>query len=293
MKTTVELSKVCCLCFGAKHALENAIKAKDEHNNVVLFKQILHNKETIKYLEDLGIVTKQNLFDLTSDDYVIIRAHGEPKSTYTYLNAHNIKYLDCTCPNVLSINKLVESKQKDGYKIIIIGKYGYKTGKIHPEVYATSGWCVSPILIEDENEIRNIDLSFNKYFLVVQTTFSKPKALKIIEKIKDIMQKNNKLFDYKETMCNAQAIIHQYSIELAKKVDKMIIVGGKNSSNTIELYNSVSNFAPTYFAENLDDIKHLISTKKLLNGDYIGLSGGASTQIEQLETIKSYILSKL
>lgn len=145
MKTTVELSKVCCLCFGAKHALENAIKTKDEHNNVVLFKQILHNKETIKYLEDLGIVTKQNLFDLTSDDYVIIRAHGEPKSTYTYLNAHNIKYLDCTCPNVLSINKLVESKQKDGYKIIIIGKYGYKTGKIHPEVYATSGWCVSPI----------------------------------------------------------------------------------------------------------------------------------------------------
>ena len=66
MKTTVELSKVCCLCFGAKRALKNAIKAKNEHNNVVLFKQLLHNKETIKNLEGLGIVTKQNLFDLTS-----------------------------------------------------------------------------------------------------------------------------------------------------------------------------------------------------------------------------------
>lgn len=293
MKTTVEISKVCCLCFGAKKALESAIRAKDDHNNVVLFKQLLHNKATIKYLENMGIETKNSLNNINSTDYVIIRAHGEPKSTYTYLKKHTINYLDCTCPNVLNINKLVELKQNEGYKIIQVGKHGLFDGKIHPEVYATSGWCISPIIIEDESEIESIDLSFNKYFLVVQTTFSKQKALKIIEKITEKLKNANKIFEFKNTMCNAQELIHRYSIELAKRVDKMIVVGGKNSSNTSELYNDISSYVISYFVEDIEDVHKLIHSNKLKKGDHIGLTGGASTQIEQLNEIKSYIISRL
>lgn len=293
METRVKISEVCCLCYGAKRALTKSVEAKKEGKNVVLFKEILHNKRVVQELQKLNIVEKENLEDLQKGDFVILRAHGEGKGTYRYLDSRNIEYLDCTCPNVLSINKLVEKKNSEGYKIILIGKYGYKTGKIHPEVLGTSNWCDSPILIEEEEEIDTINLASEKYFLAVQTTFSQEKALKMINKISKKMQQLGKKFEFKDTTCNAQRVINEKSVKLAKEVDKMIVVGGKNSSNTKELFNNVSTYTTSFFVESIDDVKVLIKDKKIVKGDYIGLTGGASTIIEELNEIRDYIVKVL
>ena len=291
MDTKVEISKNCCLCYGAKRALDKAKQCVLEGDNVVLYKQLLHNKRTLQTLYDKGARQLEDLTKIGIGDRVVIRAHGEPKSTFEYLDKNNIVYEDCTCPNVARIQKLVEEKDNQGYKIIIIGKYGYKSGQMHPEVYATSNWCHNPILIEESEEVDLLDMSFDKYFLVVQTTFSSAKASQIIDLIKQKMQKNKKFFDYKNTTCNAQHIINDSSVLLAKSVDKMLVVGGKNSSNTKELFNNVAQYTQSFFVENLDDVKNLIKTGQLKKGDYIGLTGGASTVIEELEEIKNYILS--
>ena len=292
MKTNVEISKVCCLCYGASRALDNTINACRTNKNVTLFKQLLHNKRTVENLTKLGVVQKDNLEDLNKNDFVILRAHGEPISTYKYLDKNEIKYLDCTCPNVLAINKLVQIKSKQGYKIILVGKYGYKTHIMHPEVCGTAGWCNdAPIFIEEIEEVDSLNMNFDKYFLVVQTTFARDKALKIIEKIKVKMKESNKDFEYRDTTCNAQRLINEESKNLAKRVDYMIVIGGKNSSNTKELYNNVSNFTRAFFAENIDEVRDILSNNKIINGSKIGLTGGASTTKEELFEIRDFMLN--
>ena len=293
MSVKVEVSNVCCLCYGAKRALDNAIKKAKTRKNVVLFKEILHNKTTVNLLTKIGVKQKENLKDFTKDDFVIIRAHGEPKSTYEYFNSHNIEYLDCTCPNVMAINKLVEKKDLEGYKIILVGKYGYKTNVMHPEVKGTAGWCNNPIFIEEIDEINNFDYSFDKYFLVVQTTFSKSKAEDIISLLKEQMSRHNKIFEYKNTTCMAQKNINNSSVELAKRVNCMIVLGGKNSSNTKELYDNVSLYVTSFFAENLQDVKDLISLGKIKSNILIGLTAGASTTMEEVEEVKNYLEKNL
>ena len=286
----VEISKTCCLCYGAKRALDGAVEKAKEGEKVVLFKELLHNKRAVSILKNLGVQQKDNLDDLKRGDVVVIRAHGEPRETFDYLRLHEIDFLDCTCPNVKAINLLVERKNAEGYKIIIIGKYGHKTHKMHPEVYATSHYCKNPILIEDEEEIDDIDLSFPKYFLVVQTTFSSEKAQKYIKKIKEKIEGAGKIFEYRDTTCNAQHRINDDSKELAKKVDKMIVVGGKNSSNSIELFNNLSKIKKCYFVEGLDDVKKLAEESVFSPNDFVGLTGGASTAMEELVEIKNYLL---
>ena len=290
-KTNVQICDTCCLCYGAKRALEGAINAKKQGKNVVLFKEILHNKRAVQTLTSLGILVKDNLSEFSTSDYVILRAHGEGKDTYKYLQENNISYLDLTCPNVLNINKLVEKMDNLGYKIILVGKYGYKTGKMHPEVLGTSKWCNNPIFIEDLEEVLSIPLDYDKYFLVVQTTFNQTKALKIIDEVKNRLK--DKVFEYKNTTCSAQRLINEKSQLLAQKVDKMIVVGGKNSSNSKELFNNLQTIVTTYFAEDLSEVKALVKENKLVCGDKIGLTGGASTLIDELQEIKDYLLGAL
>lgn len=286
----VEISKTCCLCYGAKRALDGAVEKSKEGKKVVLFKELLHNKRAVSVLKELGAEQKDNLSDLKGDELVVIRAHGEPKETFDYLKTHNIEFLDCTCPNVKAINLLVERKNAEGYKIIIIGKYGHKTHKMHPEVYATSHYCKNPILIEDEEEIDSMDLSFPKYFLVVQTTFSSVKSNAFIEKIKAKIEGAGKIFEYRDTTCNAQHRINDDSKKLAEKVDKMIVVGGKNSSNSVELFNNLSKVVDCFFVEGIKDVKKLAEENTFSSDDYIGLTGGASTVMDELLEIKDYLL---
>lgn len=286
----VDISEKCCLCYGSSRALNIAIDTS-KTKNAVVYKELLHNKHIMETLEKHGIKQKDDLHEFTPADYVIIRAHGEPKSTFEYLEQNNIPYADCTCPNVKAINKLVELKDNDGFKIIIVGNYGFKSKKMHPEVYATSHWCNDPILIEDISEVTNIDFSFDKYFLVVQTTFSSTKAEEIIAKLKSLMEAKHKEFKYLNTTCRAQIDINEASAELARNVDKMIVVGGSNSSNTRLLYNNVSAITTAYLVEGLNEVKKLVENGDIKDTDHIGLTGGASTMIKELYEIKSFLES--
>jgi len=290
MKNNIYISETCGLCNGSQNAIDQTLKSLENKRNVVLYKEILHNKNIMKKLESKGVLVKNNLNEINKEDYVIIRAHGEPFSTFNFLDNNKIDYSDCTCPNVKAINLLVKKKSMEGYKIIVIGKYGFSNHIMHPEVEGIIGWCdIHPILIEDESEIENIDLSYDKYFLVVQTTFSSVKAEDYINKIKDIMEVNKKQFDYKCTICNAQKNINIASISLANKVDIMVVIGGKNSSNSTELYKNINSIKLTYFVENKDEVIKLLEENKLNTNQKIGITAGASTLKEDIYEIKDII----
>lgn len=289
MNLNIKICKICGLCYGAKRAVDLTTEILKNKTRVVLFKQLLHNKYTVDRLLQLGAVQKNSLDEITKEDFVIIRSHGEPKKIYEYLNCNGISYLDCTCPNVLKIIEIVKNKSAEGYKIIILGKYGYKTKIMHPEVNAISGWCNNPILIESEEEIKNIEFNFEKYFLVIQTTFSKEKALAIIEKIKLKLKLEKKTFEFFDTTCPAQLLIKEQSVKLAENVNLMLVVGDKNSSNTIELFNLLSLKVKTFFIESLEDLKELIAKREIIDGFSVGMTAGASTSLEEVYEYKEFL----
>lgn len=292
-ESKVYISSICGLCSGATSAINKTKELLKSTNNVVLYKELLHNSTVIKNLENNGAIVKNNLKDIKKDEYVVIRGHGEAPETFEYLNKNEIKYLDCTCPNVKAIQLLVKEKDNIGYKIIIIGKHGNYKETMHPEVYATSKWCNNPIIIENEDDIKNIDLSYGKYYLVSQTTFNKDKASEYINIINKIMIKNNKIFECKNTICNAQKAINESSIKLANDVDIMIVIGGRNSSNSKELYKSLLKVKQTLFIEKPKDIIYFIRSNILDKNQKIGITAGASTMKEDILKLKEIIEKSL
>ena len=293
---TVTISDICGLWSGCKRAIDTASRIA-KTNKTVLFKEIVHNKNVNNMIQNFGIKTIDDLKDAKQDECVILRAHGEPPETYNFLNSNNIQFSDCTCPNVTKIHELVHKFSSNDYKIILIGKYGKNNGKIHPEVLGTIGWCVtSPILIESEDDVLNFQPNPNeKYYLVCQTTFNESKADKFIELISKTCINFNSELVINKSICFAQKSINTASVKLAKVSDIMIVVGGKNSSNSIELFNNVKQHTNAIFIENIHDWKSELNSQNIAynKNTRFGLTAGASTLKEELVELKNLIESEI
>lgn len=291
MKTKVKVCKNCGFCFGASRAFNLVVDSTKKFKNIAVRGDLLHNEEVISTLKNLGVLKKEKLEDFKKKDLFVVRAHGEPLSTFEFLKKKGINYIDCTCPIVSMIHNLVKEKSGEGYKIIIVGNRGKTTGKVHAEVEGTSGWSKTPaLLIQDIEDAKNIDSSFDKYFLVVQTTFSELKAKRIIGIIGKILKAKHKIFEFKDTCCNAQKEVNRLSKKLAKEVDIMLVIGGKNSHNTKEIYDTaLKENKDTYFVSSLSDTKKLKEEGKLKSGLTYGLTAGTSTMPETILKIKEFL----
>ena len=292
----VVISKVCGICAGCNNAITTAKQKFADGNNVVLYKEIVHNPHVNSSFEQMGINIIDDLADASSKTHVIIRAHGEPPETYDYLNKNNIPYSNCTCINVTKIHEAVAKYSEAGYKIILIGKYGKNGGKMHPETFGTIGWCkTEPILVEDIEDVSKITMSPDKkLYIVCQTTFNESHADEIIKEIQKVCKTLNAELLVNKTICGAQKTINKYSVEMAKTVDAVIVVGGKNSSNSRELFNNVKQYKPAIFIEEITDwLKELENIGFDFKFDTkVGLTAGASTPKEELTHLKQLIENK-
>jgi len=285
----INIPKICGTCKGSTKALnivydvyEKEIK-KDNPKKIYILKEILHNPKVIEELNNLGIETIENLDNITKNDIVIIRAHGESKEIIDYLENNDIEYYDATCPNVSRIHNKVLEKYKEGYEIIIIGK------KEHPEVIGTNGWCDNfGVIIESIDDIDKISTNLRKKYIICQTTFNKEKFNKIVNNIEEIFEDSEIIVE--NSLCSAVDNICKSSIEIAKKCDLMFVIGGKNSSNTKELFNEVSKYTKSYMFSNIMDFYEFIKKEDITSDSNIGITGGASTPIKEIYNYK-YLLS--
>ena len=267
--------KIYGTCTGANKAIEVAYKLKKENTNknIYIYKEILHNPYIIKELEKDDIKCIDDLSLLTKNDILIIRAHGEPKETYDYLEKNNIEYYDATCTNVLKVHNIAIDKQNNGYKIIIVGK------KTHPEVIGTNGWINNEgIIIEKKDDYKELNKN-DKYFIVCQTTVSH----KILQELLNYMNENNISYEIENTICNAQKLIQTSSITLAEQMDIMFVIGGKESSNTKELFNLCNEVTKTYYFSDIKEFFNFIKKEKYTLNTKIGFTGGASTPKDQIK----------
>ena len=297
MENNIKIATVCGLCAGCTLAINETQKAVSQNKNVTLFKEIVHNKNVNLMLQSQGVNFCDELENLPKDHTIILRAHGEPETTITHLKDNGYTFVDCTCVNVKNIHNAVSNHSQNGEKIIIIGKYGKHSGVMHPEILGTVGWCkTEPVLIEDEEDVSKLETFSNtKFYLVCQTTFNMEKADKLIEKISAVLKSNNCDLEVNKSICLAQKQINLSSQKLAKECDLMIVVGGKNSSNTTELYNGLKPITTSIFVEDINLFEDELKANNItLSKDMkIGLTAGASTMKSELETLKTLLSNKI
>ena len=275
--------KLSGFCAGVEHTINEAKKALKQYKKVYCLGEIVHNEKVIELLKKEGIITVETIEEVPNNSKVIFRAHGEAKSVYEQAQSKNIDIIDLTCGNVKAIHISVENAKKENF-IIIIGK------KAHPEIIGTKGFAgENYYVIENEDDIipayeKFIKANLKSVYVVAQTTFSNLKFNELVEKIKAVF--NNAEITVKNTICSATEKRQKEVEEISKKVDKMLIIGGKHSSNTKELANiAEKNCKNVYLIQDKEDLKNIKFNKE----DKIGIMSGASTPKEIVEEIKKGI----
>ena len=281
----VIVAKFAGMCGGVKHTVDMANKILDENKQKTIYclGKLVHNENVIKKLENKGMKIVENINEVPNNSIVIFRAHGVTKDNYEIANEKNLKVYDLTCENVKKIQrKVINNKQK---YIIIIGK------KDHAESVATKSFAdTNSVILENEEEIKMaiqkvIDSKINKVYIVAQTTYSSLKFNEISEKLKERLNSIGIETEIDKTICMATEIRQKEADELSKKADSVIVIGGKNSSNTKKLYDiALNNCKNVYFIEsakelNIDEIKNK-NYKKIL------ILAGASTPSEDIKEVK-------
>ena len=270
----IVLAKTAGFCFGVKRAVDTVYNEINDDKEVEVFTYgpIIHNEEVVNDLDKKGVVVideNKSLSEYFQDDKkhkVIIRSHGVGKYVYEELEKYGVQIIDATCPFVKKIHKIVAEESSKGKEIIIIGDEN------HPEVIGIKGWCLNePIILDNKENAEKITLdSYKEYVIVAQTTFNNIKFKELVE---IFTKKDYNVYVY-STICNATWERQEEARRLASEVDTMIVIGGKNSSNTQKLYNiSKKECKNTYYIQTLVDLDLTV----IESAKRVGITAGAST----------------
>lgn len=269
MNNKITLAKTAGFCFGVDRAVNMVYDLSESKKTVCTLGPIIHNPQLVSDLASKGVNIINTPNEAIKTDTVVIRSHGVSHSVYDELQKLNLDYVDATCPFVSKIHKIVREKSMQGYTIIIAGD------KNHPEVLGIKGHSVSDTyVIKNKKELIECLDMLKKHgktdiILVAQTTYNTKiwsECIKIAKKVCT----NLIFFD---TICNATNERQAEAISLAKKSDLMIVVGGRESSNTKKLKDVCEKYTTTYLIETRDELFDLpINDYKT-----IGVTAGAST----------------
>lgn len=276
----VILAESAGFCFGVKRAVEKVYEQAAIGKKIYTFGPIIHNEEVVKDLENKGVTVIETEEELTSltEGTVVIRSHGVSKHICDLIAQSGLECVDATCPFVKRIHNIVEKESAAGKKIIIIGNAG------HPEVEGIMGWSHTPAsVIESSEEAENFNCKKDEMLCIVsQTTFNYNKFKELVE----IFQKKGYNVNVVNTICNATEERQTKAREIAARVDAMIVIGGKHSSNTRKLYEICKEkCANTYFIQTLDDLHLELPETAAL----VGITAGASTPNNIIEEVQNYV----
>jgi len=257
----IELAKKYGFCFGVKRA----IKIAENSPNSATYGELIHNGEEIKRLKDnYNVKTLTSFESLKDEKSIIIRTHGITKGDLEALQKEGKEIIDATCPFVTSPQKIVEEMSKEGYNIVIFGDIN------HPEVKGIISYSKTPVFTTLNPSELDKERLGRKVAVISQTT----KKIEEFTSLVNYLMTRVKEVRVFNTICNATLENQEAVFELAKRADVMIIIGGKNSSNTKQLYLISKDICEdSYHIENENELKEeWFSGKKLC-----GISAGAST----------------
>ena len=250
-------------CWGVKRAVNMAVETLKGNSRTFCLGELIHNRREIERLKKLGMEFIESMEELRSGDTVIIRSHGVSPKVVKELKERGTRIVDATCPFVKDVHEKATKLQKEGYPVLILGNPN------HPEVKGIAGHVEKPLIINSLEGIRELP-KMAKLGVVCQTTlninFFKEAISLLSSKVKELKVYN--------TICSATSIRQKAARELAGQVDVMLIIGGKNSSNTTKLYQISKSVNPkSYHIESKEEIE----PKWFLGATSVGITAGAST----------------
>ena len=287
----ITLAKSAGFCFGVKRAVDTVYEQLEmsaaERQPIYTFGPIIHNEEVVRDLEEKGVTVLESVEELEEraahGGTVIIRAHGVEKGISEKIKELGYTLVDATCPFVLKIHRLVEKHSAEGAQIVIIGN------EKHPEVKGIKSWSLNPhtaVIATPEEAEKYQAESGKKVCIVAQTTFNYNKFQELVEII------NKKGYDIivLNTICNATEERQTEAAKIARDVDAMIVIGGRNSSNTQKLFEICKNECNnTYYIQTVKDLD--ITCFESI--DSVGITAGASTPNKIIEEVQMNVRNEL
>lgn len=280
----IKVAQTAGFCFGVRIAVDMAKKAGEELGHAYTNGPIIHNKQVVNYLQNLGIKELSDYSQLKPGETVIIRSHGVKPEVERKLKNIGVNVLDATCPFVKKVHDKVRQLVDEGYFVVIIGEEG------HPEVIGTLGHLEESggqgIVVENFEDLVKKIPKRNRIGVVAQTTQSED----FFREAVGYLAENTEELKVFNTICDATSVRQEEVKKLAPTVDVMIIIGGKHSGNTQRLAQISKALNPnTYHIETAEELQEEWFEGK----ENIGISAGASTPdwiinevVEKIKQIK-------
>ena len=280
----VIVAKSAGFCFGVRRAVDKVYEQIGKTGKpIYTYGPIIHNEEVVNDLKEKGVevLPSREELEAVRDCVVVIRSHGVGRDIYELLDRDGIEVVDATCPYVKKIHKIVEEQCADGRQVIIVGN------EKHPEVQGIKGWGDERTkVIESAEDFEALGLpEGSRLCLVSQTTFNYNKFQYLVEKIPkkryDIVVVN--------TICNATQERQVEAMRIASQVDLMLVIGGKNSSNTQKLYEICRKECKnTCYIQTLGDL----NPECIRSVRSVGITAGASTPNNIIEEVHTNVRVK-
>jgi len=268
-------------CSGVRLALKKLDEVIDNEKELKIYSigEIIHNKSVIENYINKGVIIVEDIEEI-KNGIGVVRAHGLPLSVVNKAKKDGYRIIDATCPFVRKISSIIEEEIKKDFKVFLIGEEN------HPEVIACSYDYKDEITIIDYKSFNpdNINCHLSKCSVISQTTLEEEIFMDIAKFFISHCYKTH-IFN---TICPATKKRQKSAVEIAKKVDLMIVLGGKKSSNTKRLYEKCSRIKNTLHLERITEID-----KEILKGvKKVGITAGTSTPDwiieEAIEFLKKY-----
>ena len=263
----VELAEAAGFCFGVNRAVSTVYQLVEEGKRAATLGAIIHNPQVTGDLAGRGVVTVADPEDTPEGCTLVIRSHGVPREVEERIQRLKIPYVDATCPFVKKIHLLAAQAGEQGRVFLLAGD------RCHPEVQGIMGYCKGEnYVVKNHEELvellkKHPELTSKPLTMAAQTTFHTGEWEKCAESLKNLCT-NGAVF---ATICYATARRQKEAKTLAQRCDRMIVVGGRDSSNTAKLRDICAEYCETYLIERADELPVFSA------GLSVGITAGAST----------------
>jgi 4-hydroxy-3-methylbut-2-enyl diphosphate reductase len=275
------MAKEVGFCFGVKRAINLTRQALAERNDVFILGDLVHNKRVTDELESKGL-RKVEDYEGEKAGTMVIRAHGLPKAKIAEARNRGLEVVDATCPIVLRAQEAAQSLEARGCQIVIVGD------RNHAEIKGILGALESPALVVNSVEELRAAKASHKLLRKVGVIFQTTHALELCHTIVNEMLMMCKEIQIINTICRPVQNRQDDAVELASKVDVMIVVGSRTSANTMELAELCRHYNPrTIHVQNADELM----LSQFDDAKVVGIASGLSTPEDLVEAVRVKVVT--
>lgn len=268
-------------CFGVKRALTLINGLHQKGKTIRTFGPLIHNRAVLKTLEKKGVRSISALKEIGRGETLVLRTHGISRRIEDQLKKDTIPYVDATCPLVKKTHQIIEKLDQQKTRIYLIGD------PTHPEIVASKSYAGRVTVINSVEEAMELPAS-RKISVIAQTTLD----LEFFKNVVSILLEKAESVDIYNTVCAATKERQKATRKLAGEVDLMVVIGGKNSSNTLKLYQIAKRRNPrTYHIETYRELSDPAFIRRIRSFRTVGITAGASTPPQEIAKARKFLQS--